>query len=51
MTSRYSQPGLLLTQSNIWYSDGSVVLQAESTQFRVHASILFASLTVFKDMF
>ncbi|KAJ7861641.1 hypothetical protein B0H13DRAFT_1638998, partial [Mycena leptocephala] len=35
----------------IWYSDGSVISQAETTQFRVHASILSAGSTVFKDMF
>ncbi|KAJ7458911.1 hypothetical protein FB451DRAFT_1372117 [Mycena latifolia] len=40
-----------LTRSSIWYSDGSVVLQAEATQFRVHASILSAGSTVFRDMF
>ncbi|KAJ7431973.1 hypothetical protein B0H11DRAFT_824160 [Mycena galericulata] len=38
-------------RSRIWYFDGSVVLQAETTQFRVHASILSAGSTVFKDMF
>ncbi|KAJ7465585.1 hypothetical protein FB451DRAFT_1487113 [Mycena latifolia] len=38
-------------RSKIWYSDGSAVLQAEATQFRVHASLLSAASTVFKDMF
>ncbi|KAJ7609286.1 hypothetical protein DFH06DRAFT_1247331 [Mycena polygramma] len=37
-------------RSPVWYSDGSVVLQAETTQFRVHISILSAASTVFKDM-
>ncbi|KAJ7450680.1 hypothetical protein B0H11DRAFT_318401 [Mycena galericulata] len=44
-------PPASLTRSRIWYFDGSVVLQAETTQFRVHASILSAGSTVFKDMF
>ncbi|KAJ6452458.1 hypothetical protein C8R45DRAFT_1040702 [Mycena sanguinolenta] len=44
-------PSSLVTRSKIWYSDGSVVLQAETTQFRVHASILSAGSAVFKDMF
>lgn len=39
------------TRSKIWYYDGSVVLQVEQTQFRVHASLLSAGSTVFKDMF
>ncbi|KAJ7794295.1 hypothetical protein B0H14DRAFT_3497130 [Mycena olivaceomarginata] len=29
-----------ITRSEIWYSDGSVVLQAETSQFRVHWSVL-----------
>ncbi|KAJ7622199.1 hypothetical protein FB45DRAFT_753136, partial [Roridomyces roridus] len=41
----------VIIRSKVWYSDGSVVLQAEMTQFRVHNSILAASSTVFKDMF
>lgn len=40
-----------ITKSDIWYEDGSVVLQAEETQFRVHTSRLSAKSTVFKDMF
>ncbi|KAJ7657211.1 hypothetical protein DFH06DRAFT_990948, partial [Mycena polygramma] len=38
-----------ISRSPVWYSDGSVVLQAETTQFRVHASILSAGSTVFKE--
>ncbi|KAJ7475429.1 hypothetical protein B0H11DRAFT_1810339 [Mycena galericulata] len=44
-------PPASITRSRIWYFDGSVVLQAETTQFRVHVSILSAGSTVFKDMF
>ncbi|KAF8146888.1 hypothetical protein K438DRAFT_1868551 [Mycena galopus ATCC 62051] len=34
----------------IWYPDGSVVLQAQSTQFRVHWSILSQNSSFFRDM-
>jgi len=37
-------------RSEIWYDDGSVVIQAHSTQFRVHRSILSAHSSVLKDM-
>lgn len=35
---------------DLWYSDGSIVLVAESTAFRVHTSILGQNCEVFKDM-
>ena len=35
----------------LWFSDGSVVLQAESTLFRVHKSQLARRSIVFSDMF
>ncbi|KJA19710.1 hypothetical protein HYPSUDRAFT_189651, partial [Hypholoma sublateritium FD-334 SS-4] len=34
-----------------WFDDGSVVLQVESTQFRVHRSILAKYSSVFDDLF
>ncbi|KAJ7612067.1 hypothetical protein FB45DRAFT_843339 [Roridomyces roridus] len=34
----------------LWFDDGSIVIQAENTQFRVHRSILAARSPVFKDM-
>ena len=37
-------------RSAIWYDDGSIVIQAGSTQFRVHRSILWANSPVLKDM-
>ena len=37
-------------RSEIWYDDGSVVMQANSTQFRVHQSILSTHSPVLKDM-
>ncbi|KAF7315165.1 BTB domain-containing protein [Mycena indigotica] len=38
------------TRSDIWHSDGSLVLQAGTTLFRVHWSVLSTHSTVFKDM-
>jgi hypothetical protein len=37
--------------STIWYKDGSVVLQAESTQFLVHETLLSQHSQVFREMF
>lgn len=34
-----------------WFDDGSIVLQVESTQFRVHRSILASYSPVFHDLF
>ncbi|KAF6747909.1 hypothetical protein DFP72DRAFT_972011 [Ephemerocybe angulata] len=34
-----------------WFHDGSVVLQADQTQFQVHKAILERHSTVFKDVF
>ncbi|KAF7315142.1 BTB domain-containing protein [Mycena indigotica] len=38
-------------RSDIWHADGSVVLQARLTQFRVHTSVLSMHSPIFKDMF
>ncbi|KAJ7234316.1 hypothetical protein B0H12DRAFT_162659 [Mycena haematopus] len=43
-------PDPTMTRSDIWHDDGSVVLQVEATQFRVHWSILSLNSTVFRDM-
>lgn len=40
-----------LLQSKIWYTDGSVVIKAENTVFRVHASLLSQHSAMFNDMF
>ncbi|KAF7315147.1 BTB domain-containing protein [Mycena indigotica] len=40
-----------ITRSEIWYLDGSVVLQAANIQFRVHFGLLAAQSTVFSDMY
>ncbi|KAF8146874.1 hypothetical protein K438DRAFT_1868531, partial [Mycena galopus ATCC 62051] len=39
-----------VTRSNIWYDDGSVVLQAVNTQFRVHWGILAQHSPFFRRM-
>ncbi|KAF7315146.1 BTB domain-containing protein [Mycena indigotica] len=40
-----------ITRSDIWHMDGSVILQALTTQFRVHWGLLTMHSTVFKDMY
>ena len=35
----------------LWFNDGSVVVVAESTGFRVHSSLLSRHSTVFRDLF
>ncbi|KAJ7496920.1 hypothetical protein FB451DRAFT_1018622 [Mycena latifolia] len=39
-----------ITRSDIWYQDGSVVFQAENTQFRVHWSVLAQHSTFFSGL-
>ncbi|KAJ6497669.1 hypothetical protein C8R45DRAFT_983792 [Mycena sanguinolenta] len=39
-----------ITRSEIWYKDGSVVLQAENTQFRVYWGILTQHSPFFRDL-
>ncbi|KZP19777.1 hypothetical protein FIBSPDRAFT_862475 [Athelia psychrophila] len=46
-----SAASVIPVRSNIWYDDGNVILQAESTQWKVHKSILAQSSSVFRDMF
>ncbi|TFK53954.1 hypothetical protein OE88DRAFT_1732693 [Heliocybe sulcata] len=36
---------------DLWFDDGNIVIQAESTVFKVHRSILALNSAVFKDMF
>lgn len=36
---------------SIWYDDGNVILQAESTQYKVYRGVLAQSSSVFRDMF
>ncbi|KAJ7443803.1 hypothetical protein FB451DRAFT_1149473 [Mycena latifolia] len=47
-TDREPEP---LVRSEIWMPYGDIILQAESTQFRVNRDILAHQSSVFKDMF
>jgi len=52
--SASSNPMLVLTpkrMEHLWFDDGSIVLQAETTQFRVHRSVLSTNSEIFRDMF
>ena len=44
-------PDTRTKHADLWFCDGSVILQAESTLFRVHKSQLSRRSTVFSDMF
>ncbi|KAF7969599.1 hypothetical protein HWV62_14510 [Athelia sp. TMB] len=39
-----------ITRSDIWFEDGNIVLQAESTQFKVYRGMLSRHSSVFRDM-
>ncbi|KAF7297712.1 BTB domain-containing protein [Mycena kentingensis (nom. inval.)] len=43
-------PQEIIRSADYWFSDGSIVLQPESTQFRVAKSMLAMHSTVFRDM-
>ncbi|KAJ7128809.1 hypothetical protein C8R43DRAFT_1027223 [Mycena crocata] len=45
------QPTASLTRSNVWFDDGTVVLQAEATLFRVYRGVLAAQSPIFRDTF
>lgn len=45
------EPGQVISRSSMWLDDGSIILHAENTQFRVHRSVLAMNSTVFQDMF
>jgi hypothetical protein len=49
-TKRQRNEDASITRSAIWYRDGSVVLQAQDTQFRVHWSVLAKHSAFFKDL-
>ncbi|KAF8989031.1 hypothetical protein BDQ17DRAFT_1393350 [Cyathus striatus] len=38
-------------RSHLWFDDGSVILQAEATLFKVHRTVLSRHSSVFRDMF
>ena len=39
-----------MRRGSIWYDDGSLVLQVQQTQFRVHRSLLCQYSEIFRDM-
>lgn len=45
------EPSRVPMRSEPWYEDGNIVLEAESTQFRIFRGILSASSSIFRDMF
>ncbi|KAF8183805.1 hypothetical protein K438DRAFT_1838645 [Mycena galopus ATCC 62051] len=50
-TRQRTNGGSFMTRSDIWHDDGTgVILQAETTQFRVHWSILSVNSMFFRDM-
>ncbi|KII86150.1 hypothetical protein PLICRDRAFT_700276 [Plicaturopsis crispa FD-325 SS-3] len=49
-TSR-SDTGGLQRSPDVWFEDGNVIVQAESTLFRIYKGILQARSSVFNDMF
>ncbi|KAF7966722.1 hypothetical protein HWV62_37289 [Athelia sp. TMB] len=44
-------PTVSATQSDIWFEDGNIVIQAERTQFKVYRGVLVEHSSVLKDMF
>lgn len=38
-------------RSTPWFNDGTIVLEADLTQFRVYKGILSANSVIFRDMF
>ncbi|KAJ7188680.1 hypothetical protein C8R46DRAFT_877613 [Mycena filopes] len=49
-TERQRTENAPITRSELWHTDGSVVLQAENTQFRVHWGVLGRNSSFFGDM-
>ena len=45
------EPKEIIRSKRFWFDDGSVVLQIETVQFRVHRSFLAMHSPVFRDMF
>ena len=45
------EQGQLVKHPDFWFSDGSVILRAQSTLFRVHTSLLCRKSAFFRDLF
>lgn len=48
MTSPPSQ--CISRSADFWFDDGNLVLQVETTQFRIHRGLICANSFVFRDM-
>lgn len=46
-----SQDSTPVTRSDIWLEDGSIILQAENMQFKVHRGLLARLSPIFADVF
>ncbi|KAJ7246387.1 hypothetical protein C8J57DRAFT_989782, partial [Mycena rebaudengoi] len=44
-------PKPMVRSEDYWFADGTVILQVESTQFRLYKGILSQHSSVFHDMF
>ncbi|KAJ7070059.1 hypothetical protein C8F01DRAFT_1328790 [Mycena amicta] len=44
-------PAAIVRSPDYWFDDGSIILQVQTTQFRVAKSMLAMHSTVFRDMF
>ncbi|KAK7027754.1 hypothetical protein R3P38DRAFT_2939912 [Favolaschia claudopus] len=42
-------PSLNITRSDIWFDDGNIIVQAETTQFRLYKGALCASSAILKE--
>lgn len=41
---------IIRRSSNLWFKEGSAVIQAEDVQFRVHLGLIAANSSIFNDM-
>lgn len=46
-----SDEPVTFTHSDLWWEDGNIVIQAETTQFRVYKGHLATHSEIFRDMF
>lgn len=50
LQSKDEKPTDFSKSLDLWYTDGSIILVADKTGFRVHTSILASSCEIFRDM-
>ncbi|EIN14658.1 hypothetical protein PUNSTDRAFT_130283 [Punctularia strigosozonata HHB-11173 SS5] len=49
--TQYERDPVVTDSVDVWYPDGTIILQAENLRFRVHKSILSKHSHVFRDLF